>query len=320
MKPLTIFRAGTHTDMGGQTLEFGEAMLAEAARSYDPAAHEAPLVVGHPKDNSPAWGWVKRLAAQGTDLVAFADQIDPDFAGMVKAGRYKKVSASFYLPGSPANPKPGTLYLRHVGFLGGVAPALKGLPPVEFGEAEGVIEFSEDLPPDSGDEGHTVAPEGDEMDEKSKTRLAELEAENAQLKADAAAKVTADRHAANVSFCESLIADGKITPAVSGVIVAALDELFGMSGSARQPVSFGEGDGAKPLPEALKAALQALPKVVEYGEVGADKGVPAHVSFAAPAGFDVDPRAAELHAKAKAHQAAHPGTEYLAAIAAVSGR
>lgn len=152
------------------------------------------------------------------------------------------------------------------------------------------------------------------MDEATKAKVAELEAENARLKAEAAAKAKADMHNANVSFCENLVKEGKLTPAVSGVIVAALDELSG------QPVNFGEGDGAKPLPEALKDALRALPKVIEFSEIGVDKGVPAHVSFAAPSGFEVDPRSAETHAKAKAYQAGHPGVDYFAAIAAVSAQ
>lgn len=313
MYPITIFRAGTHTDMSGQTLEFSDAMLADAAREYDPAVHEAPLVVGHPKDNSPAWGWVKSLAASGADLVAYADQLDPDFTKAVQAGRYKKVSASFYLPTSPSNPKPGTLYVRHVGFLGGAAPALKGLPPVEFGEVEGVIEFSEDLVADvPGNPDQTEMPEGESMDEATKAKLEALEAENSRLKAEAAAKATADIHNANVSFCENLVKEGKLTPAVSGVIVATLDAL------ADQPVNFGEGDSVKPLAEALKDAVKTLPKIVEFGEVGADNGSPKHVSFAAPAGFEVDPRSAEIHAKAKTYQASHPGTDYFAAITAVS--
>ena len=41
-------------------------------------------------------------------------QVDPAFAEAVAAGRYKKVSASFYQPNSPHNPVPGVYYLRHV--------------------------------------------------------------------------------------------------------------------------------------------------------------------------------------------------------------
>jgi hypothetical protein len=70
--------------------------------------------------------------------------MDDGFAAAVRAGRYKKVSASFWPPGHPNNPVPDSYYLRHVGFLGAHAPAVKGLRAIEFGAAEeGVIEFSE---------------------------------------------------------------------------------------------------------------------------------------------------------------------------------
>lgn len=68
---------------------------------------------------------------------------------MVRAGRYKKLSASLYAPDSPANPSPGAWYLRHVGFLGAQPPAIKGLAPVNFaaGDEEGTVtvEFSEEM-------------------------------------------------------------------------------------------------------------------------------------------------------------------------------
>ena len=112
------FKAGTHTDMHGTKLPFTQSDLAACVKAYDPSVHEAPLVIGHPKTEDPAWGWVKSLSLNGGDLLAEPDQLDPQFAELVGNGRFKKVSASFYLPDSPNNPKPGTLYLRHVGFRG----------------------------------------------------------------------------------------------------------------------------------------------------------------------------------------------------------
>lgn len=145
MKPIEIFRTGRHTAMSGTTLAFGEADLAAAVAAYDPALHEAPIVVGHPRGDAPAYGWVASLTASGASLVATPHQLDAAFSEMVAAGRFKKVSAAFYLPDAPGNPKPGSLYLRHVGFLGAQPPAVKGLKQVEFAESqEGIVEFSED--------------------------------------------------------------------------------------------------------------------------------------------------------------------------------
>ncbi|MFC3874895.1 2-oxoacid:acceptor oxidoreductase [Neisseria musculi] len=138
-----IFRAGTHTDNNGNRVTITAAELAEAAAGYDPKLHEAPLVVGHPKTDAPAYGWVGGLTVSDGVLCADFAQVDDDFAGLVKAGRYKKVSASFYPPDSPSNPKPGAWYLRHVGFLGAQPPAVKGLAAVGFAEDDVYVEFSE---------------------------------------------------------------------------------------------------------------------------------------------------------------------------------
>lgn len=141
---LHIFTPGQHTAMSGDRLSFSESDLAATASAYDPALHEAPLVVGHPRHNAPAYGWVKSLTAGADGLHAEPQQLDADFAELVSSGRFKKISASFYAPDSPSNPVPGVYYLRHVGFLGAQPPAVKGLKQAEFAEAEpGVVEFGE---------------------------------------------------------------------------------------------------------------------------------------------------------------------------------
>ncbi len=143
-KPLQIFKPGRHTAMSGATLAFSDSDLAASAAAYDPARFEAPIVVGHPKTDNPAYGWVRSLAFAGGALDAEPHQVDPAFAEMVSAGRFKKISAAFFSPEAPNNPVPGVFYLRHVGFLGAQAPAVKGLRTPEFSEAEeGIVEFSE---------------------------------------------------------------------------------------------------------------------------------------------------------------------------------
>ena len=132
-----IFRPGRHTSMQGATIDFGEGDLIATAKAYDPTRHEAPLVIGHPRADAPAWGWVGGLTADEGGLFATPRQLDPAFAEMVRAGRFKKVSASFYTPDSRHNPVPGVYYLRHVGFLGAQPPAVKGLAPVPVNFAEG---------------------------------------------------------------------------------------------------------------------------------------------------------------------------------------
>lgn len=144
MKRIHIFKTGKHTAAGGQVLEFSETDLQAAVAAYDPKVHEAPIVVGHPRDNAPAFGWVQSLEYAEGNTYANPHQVNADFADLVQGGTYKKVSASFYTPDSPNNPVPGVYYLRHVGFLGAQPPAIKGLQAVQFDEAEeGVVEFME---------------------------------------------------------------------------------------------------------------------------------------------------------------------------------
>lgn len=147
---LHIFRPGRHTAMSGATLAFSESDLQATVAAYDPARHEAPLVVGHPRHDLPAYGWVQSLrysdGDEGQGLYATPAQVNPDFADMVAAGAFKKISAAFYAPDAPNNPVPGVYYLRHVGFLGAQPPAVKGLRAPEFADEEaGVVtlEFSE---------------------------------------------------------------------------------------------------------------------------------------------------------------------------------
>ena len=142
MKRIHIFKAGKHTCSQGQSLSFTEDHLKASVDAYDPDLHEAPIVVGHPKGNAPAWGWVSSLNYNEDGLTANPNQVDAEFEELVQAGRFKKVSASFYPPDSANNPVPGVFYLRHVGFLGAQPPAIKGLKGVDFAEDEEVVEFS----------------------------------------------------------------------------------------------------------------------------------------------------------------------------------
>lgn len=144
MKSIHIFKKGTHTSAQGITLDFNEDLLQGAAAAYDASLHEAPIVIGHPTSNGPAFGWISKLEYSDGNIHAIPHQVNADFQEMVQQGAFKKVSASWYLPDSPQNPKPGTLYLRHVGFLGAQPPAIKGLSGINFNEAtDGVVEFEE---------------------------------------------------------------------------------------------------------------------------------------------------------------------------------
>ncbi|RXS99025.1 peptidase [Acinetobacter junii] len=145
MKPIKIFRVGNHTDMSGVTRNYTREMLSECVAAYSPEVHEAPFVLGHPKHDDPALGWADHLELDDDGILwAYPKKVDAEFAENVNAEKHNKVSSSFYLPDSANNPTPGKLYLRHVGFLGAMPPAVKGLGSVKFAEDEqGVVEFGD---------------------------------------------------------------------------------------------------------------------------------------------------------------------------------
>ncbi|HAE45849.1 MAG: peptidase [Tistrella sp.] len=142
MKPIEVLSLGSHHPAsGGPPLTFGPRELDEIASSYDPKLHRAPIVIGHPRTDDPAWGWIAAVRVEGGRLVAVPEAVDPEFADLVRAERYAKVSVRLYPPDAPSNPTPGRWHLRHVGFLGATPPAVKGLRPIEFGDAADCIDI-----------------------------------------------------------------------------------------------------------------------------------------------------------------------------------
>ncbi|KZL05525.1 hypothetical protein [Pseudovibrio sp. Ad26] len=133
-KQIEVFRPGTFTSMGGTSFSITGDELSALAKRYDASANPVPVVVGHPKTNDPAYGWVQSFSYDEASerLIAEVGELDPDFSEAVETGRYKKISMSFFQPGAASNPAGDELYPRHVGFLGGAAPAVSGLKPVEF--------------------------------------------------------------------------------------------------------------------------------------------------------------------------------------------
>lgn len=138
-----IFKAGKRQSNDGKEYDITEQDVIECAECYDPTLHEAPLVFGHPKTDDPAFGWVKDLQSSGGALSAEFSDVDEGAKELVRAKKFKHVSASFYPPTHPSNPVPGKWYLRHVGLLGAMPPSVKGLGAVSFSDADGCVEFSE---------------------------------------------------------------------------------------------------------------------------------------------------------------------------------
>lgn len=134
---LDVFRAGEQTDSAGNTRTWSLADLDTIVERYNSQeAHEAPVVIGHPDTDKPAFGWVDKLERRGDTLYAHLKDLTDEFIEWLEAKHYKKRSIALY----------EDLLLKHIGFLGAVPPAVKGLKNPEFLDADSIsieIESSE---------------------------------------------------------------------------------------------------------------------------------------------------------------------------------
>ena len=329
---IEIFRAGRHLDDAGVAHHFSEADLDGMAASYSPALREAPLTVGHPKDNLPAYGWVKAVARTPAGTLAITPhQVEPQFAEMVQAGRFKKRSASFYPPHAPNNPTPGKWYLRHVAFLGAQPPAVAGLKDIAFseGDATGAVNFSDPFTTDPV----TTTQEPDDMSKELQEQLAKVQADLAAAKeattkaqADAAAhkkaaddaqaqaasfaeKARADRKAGFVSFAETQVQAGRLLPKDKDMAVATLDALADAT-----PVEFAEGDTTRKVSPAqwLQDLIAKAQPSVSFGEFA-----PGHAAGQVRPGAAKGKSDAEIDQAAKAYMRQHK-VDYSEALGAVT--
>lgn len=123
-----VFRAGKHTDSSGKQMAFSHDDLDQMIANHQLGA--APIVLGHPKDNDPAFGWAGGYKREGDSLFAQFDDVNPDFSSGVASGAYRNRSVSVYKDGDHG------WRVRHIGFLGAMPPAIDGLQPLQFAAPE----------------------------------------------------------------------------------------------------------------------------------------------------------------------------------------
>lgn len=286
-----IFRAGDYRPQGKSLIS--RADLERVIRNYDPTYHEAPVCVGHPKDNLPAYAWIDRLALNGDVLLAKERQVDPNFGEARKAGRYKKRSAAFYQDASG-----NVTGLRHVAYLGAQPPEVKGLQDVQFedgGRAFIEMNFGEEETVDGNDKGlderikawfserfgSSAEKNFSEADVKRiageavaeaikphQAKITELEASLKQQYAAFSERETkiagAEVKQRGVEAVNKLKTAGKWIPAYAQMGVGV---VFGELAKATETVEFGEGDAKKKVTalEIFVEFLEGLPKIVPGG-------------------------------------------------------
>ena len=133
-----LFRKGIHISQNGQTFVADDAKInsiVSATQKFPYQNNEIPVVVGHPKSDSPKWGsFLKdKIERLGDEILGLPNYLVPEFEESLKKKMYDTVSIALR----------GDDSIRHIALLGGAPPAVTGLSPVYFGEADLVIAFAE---------------------------------------------------------------------------------------------------------------------------------------------------------------------------------
>ena len=289
---IDVCRAGAWRDMQGRDVRLDEDRLdriVDAHASADPA----PVVVGHPEADAPAYAWIDGLRRVGDRLQAKLRDIAPAFREAVEAGRY--AGRSIALQGDT---------LRHVGFLGGRAPAVPGLAPTRFAsEPETVVAFAGETPditqddeaasadetapphpdplrphgPIADEDGESLAPlsapggrGGDDGPALAAREAALATREAALVAREAAAAADARLRAAEATLAPHVEA-GRVLPAERAALVALLGALDGADENGAEgagvTVAFASPSGGEERmrPAAiLERFIEGLPRRVDY--------------------------------------------------------
>lgn len=274
-----IAKTGTYTDMHGKNYTFTVEDFNDIAANYEKASEKAPLVVGHPNTDSPAFGWVGALRVTGDYLEASYEKVADTIKEAVNNGKYQYKSISLF---------PDLKRLKHVGLLGAVAPAMSGLGEIKFGAGESIIlSFAENI--ETGVK--TMALTLEELLQKQaelQASFTKLQEENAALKKEletlSAGKKTAEDNAtqtetnfsafkkdislkARTARVDALIAGGKLEPSKKDEVLKIAEKL-----SDGNP-SFSSGDSLED--NYLKAfeARETNPMLAEFAAPAAKNEV-----------------------------------------------
>lgn len=177
-----IFKTGKYKDSKGNEREWTLADLQTMKQNYEEKNPDVPICCGHPKNNSPAYGWLDGLKIEnnkenGFSLFSKFKNVQEDFKEAINKGLYKTRSISV----TP------DLMIRHLAFLGAQTPAIKKLEEFCFSENEDDIQIETNANDDKaksvqtepiGDEGVSSPPsqlKNDEQEPKS-DNISELQA------------------------------------------------------------------------------------------------------------------------------------------------
>lgn len=132
---LEILRAGHYGHKGNYTADDLDTIV----RNFD-FNDQVPIVVGTPKTDSPAWGWISNLKREGSVLYGKVGSLHETLIAALKADRFQKISVGVLK-------RAGGPKLLHYGFVPRDDLELSGIfqSSFSFGSSAGIsIKFSID--------------------------------------------------------------------------------------------------------------------------------------------------------------------------------
>ena len=261
-----IFKTGKHKDSKGNEREWTLADLQTMKQNYEEKNPDVPVCCGHPKTNSPAYGWIDGLKIEpnknnGFSLFSRFKNIQENFKEAVNKGLYKTRSISV----TP------DLMIRHLAFLGAQTPAVKKLEDFCFQDDENDIQIETNANDDKAKspEGEPIADGGvpsappqiqndknkgtinmneQEFQEKLNAKDEEITVLKKQLDAEKKAKQMQEFQ----DFCDKAIEKGNILPAQKNAVMDILT-----ASSDYEPFEFSDGN-TKTVPDMIKDLIGGM--------------------------------------------------------------
>lgn len=252
-KYTAIAKTGTFRDSEGRKRTFTKDDLQKIASNYNASKTDAPLVIGHVKnDSAPAYGWIEKLFCEKDKLFAQFSYVDEKVKNLVYKGAYRNISMSVDME---------NMRLLHVALLGAAAPAIDGLGAINLSSDKGSIFSFEN-----------TNKEQQMNEDELKQKILELEKQVQELKAavtqkeaekTAAEKKTEETQAefsaykakitdeARQKRIEKLVQDGKLEPAKKEEVYAFASNL------AKSAANFSLGTATMSMEEKYFQDLEA---------------------------------------------------------------
>jgi len=330
MKEFEIFRTGKWTSSSGFSHDYSEDDLDKIVQNFN-EDDPVPIVVGHPKTNAPAYGWIKNIKRVKDRLIAIPKQVDAAFKKLLEEGKFKKRSISL----TP------DLKLNHVGFLGAAAPAVEGLKDIKFSSDLKLNNFESDflMPPmpssvgnDSNSEPSVYKPsKSDENDDSSfqhnlddlSTLVKDLKQNFSKLSEDEIKKIHNRidqlRFSIQVNDFELMlnekVAYGSVTPAMKNKILKIINFLQSNNFSS---AAFSYDEFLSDVKNLFVEFVESIPKIIYYENYVSK---PEHSSVVLDeefSAYEVDKESSDLHKKALLYMKSHKDCDYLTAVINIS--